>query len=373
MSCRGCVTRLNEARPGRTRSVLASVFVVWSMLEGGSPVLARPFAYVPGLNLGPDVVTVIDTATNLIVATIPVGDFPGGIAVSPDGSRVVVGHGISGGFVSIIDASRNVVLATLPTGNSAGIAISPEGIAFVAANGLTVIDTFALNLVKTINIQAEGVVLSPDGSRLYVTSSGNPPVGALTAYDSTTFTKIGSVGVGDSPRSFAVTPSGRFLYVPNHASDTVSVVDTAALSIVTTVPVGDGPLAIAITPDGEQAFVTNNNSHTISVIDTGTNSVIDTVPTPPFGGPSAIAITPDGRRAYYLQTSRNRVEIMDTVTHALIGEVAVSAPTAFGDFIGPDGPIAMEIPTLHKTGYCVLGLLLVATGLHVLARRGAAS
>ena len=49
---------------------------------------AQPFAYFT--NRSDDTVSVIDTATRTIVGTVAVGDFPGGVAVAPDGSRVYV-------------------------------------------------------------------------------------------------------------------------------------------------------------------------------------------------------------------------------------------------------------------------------------------
>jgi DNA-binding beta-propeller fold protein YncE len=36
---------------------------------------------------------VIDTATNAVTATIPVGEFAQGVAVTPDGSKVYVANG----------------------------------------------------------------------------------------------------------------------------------------------------------------------------------------------------------------------------------------------------------------------------------------
>jgi YVTN family beta-propeller protein len=61
--------------------------------------------------------TVIDTATNAIVATVPVGRGPRGVAVSPDERRVYValfgfGTAIPGG-VAVIDATTNTVITTI--------------------------------------------------------------------------------------------------------------------------------------------------------------------------------------------------------------------------------------------------------------------
>jgi YVTN family beta-propeller protein len=58
------------------------------------PAEAAPFAYVA--NNSSNTVSVIDTATTppSVVATIPVGNGPSGVAVAPDGKHVYVTNGL---------------------------------------------------------------------------------------------------------------------------------------------------------------------------------------------------------------------------------------------------------------------------------------
>ena len=51
----------------------------------------------------------IDTATNTIVATIPVGQRPWNMAITPDGRKLYVANGRSGS-VSVIDTQSNTKL-----------------------------------------------------------------------------------------------------------------------------------------------------------------------------------------------------------------------------------------------------------------------
>jgi YVTN family beta-propeller protein len=62
-----------------------------------------------------DNVSVIDTATNTVIATIPVGSFPIGVAVTPDGSKVYVANSGSNN-VFVIDTASNLVLAVVSVG-----------------------------------------------------------------------------------------------------------------------------------------------------------------------------------------------------------------------------------------------------------------
>ena len=54
------------------------------------PAAAAPFAYVT--NSYDSTVSVIDTATNAVVATVPVGLNPEYLAVTPDGTHVYVAN-----------------------------------------------------------------------------------------------------------------------------------------------------------------------------------------------------------------------------------------------------------------------------------------
>jgi YVTN family beta-propeller protein len=60
-------------------------------------------------------VSVIDAATNAVIATVTVGLDPEGVAVTPDGKRVYVANDLSGS-VSVIDTATNSVTATVAVG-----------------------------------------------------------------------------------------------------------------------------------------------------------------------------------------------------------------------------------------------------------------
>src|SRR5438132_1091423 len=62
-------------------------------------------------------VSVIDTDTNQVIATVKVGLTPAYVAITPDGSRAYVTNGGSG-TVSVINTISNKVIATIPVGIS---------------------------------------------------------------------------------------------------------------------------------------------------------------------------------------------------------------------------------------------------------------
>ena len=111
-------------------------------------------AYVARYNLG-DVV-VINTATNAVTGTIPIGGpnvLPVGVAVSPDGTRLYVAN-LNLSSVSVIDTATNTVIGTILTPGPFGISITPDGsrlyVANNQANAVSVIDTGSNNVLGTI-------------------------------------------------------------------------------------------------------------------------------------------------------------------------------------------------------------------------------
>src|SRR5512137_2588424 len=78
-------------------------------------VQAAPFAYITnGLS---DTVSVIDTARNVVVATVSVGSGPTGVAVNTSGTRVYVAN-LTSNSVSVIDTATNAVGATVTVSGS---------------------------------------------------------------------------------------------------------------------------------------------------------------------------------------------------------------------------------------------------------------
>jgi YVTN family beta-propeller protein len=74
-----------------------------------------PRAYVA--NARSNTVSVIDPATNTVVATVPVGRNPVDIAITPDGTKAYVTNA-GANSVSVINTATNSVAATVPVGQN---------------------------------------------------------------------------------------------------------------------------------------------------------------------------------------------------------------------------------------------------------------
>ena len=71
-----------------------------------------------------------------------------------------------------------------------------------------------------------------------------------------------------SPHSKPIVINGRFVYAANTADDTVDVIDSVTRQIVVRINVGIDPVGLAVRPDGMEVWVANHVSDTVSVIDT---------------------------------------------------------------------------------------------------------
>ena len=91
---------------------------LWAMLGIGlgstSSAETATFAYVA--NQSSSNVSVIDTATNTVVATILIGGHPAGVAITPDGKRAYVTN-TGSDTISVIDTATNAVEVTVAAGH----------------------------------------------------------------------------------------------------------------------------------------------------------------------------------------------------------------------------------------------------------------
>ena len=82
--------------------------------------------------------------------------------------------------------------------------------------------------------------------------------------------------LGDA-RDVVLTPDGSKAYVSDFGDKEVSVINTSTDSLLTTFAVGRNPSDIALTSDGAKGYVANMGSNSVSVVDTSLNSATSSV------------------------------------------------------------------------------------------------
>ena len=147
-------------------------------------------------------------------------------------------------FVTVIDTATNLVITTVVIGGTLAkdVLFTLNGrfayIANYAAGTVNIIDT-ATYRVKTITTGAgpRRLAISPAGDRVFVTNYLDNSVSVI---DTRTRTLSATIPVGVNPRGIATTPSGDAIYVTNVQDGTVSVINSATLTVSETITLDAG-------------------------------------------------------------------------------------------------------------------------------------
>ena len=273
----------------------------------------------------------------------------GAVAAHPaDAGPLAYVPSLSGGSVAVVDTDTHAVLAMPFVGFLPfGAAVSPDAsrVYVTTSAGLAIMDAATYAVMTTIPTGAvsSGVAVTPDGGKVYVTNQGSDSVSVI---DTLTESVVTTISVPAGPIGIAITPDGTSAYVTSlfgasHEHSTVTVISTADDAVRTSVPLGVIPFAVAVSPDGSRVYVSNfygddpthASSGTVSVIDTASNSVTETLTV--GSGPLNVAVSRDGARLYVAndcgttlpcdngRLGASMVSVVDLASGALRANIAV--------------------------------------------------
>jgi len=176
-------------------------------------------------------VAVVDREQMQMVDRIAIEDSdPFGIAITPDGKRLIVCDTNSSGEAHVIDIATKTLVTTIPTGElPEQVAINPEGsLAYITSyrGGVTtVVDLTNYQPIASLRTpRSIGVALDPLGRWVYVSDGG--PNGSVRAFEIATNRRVRTWRVGSNCEHIVPSPSGRYIFASNNESDFLSVIDT---------------------------------------------------------------------------------------------------------------------------------------------------
>lgn len=259
-------------------------------------------------------VTVIDGATNAVIATVTTGgDYAIAIAVNTTTNRIYVTN-LESGNVSVIDGTLNTLTTTIDVGeNPTGIAVNPSTNRIYVVNSgppssISVIDGSTNTVVSTINIIADmfsGIAVNPVTNRFY---TGIEIDGLVSVRNGVNNSEIGTVAAGVSPTDIAVNPVTNRIYVANWVSNDVTVIDGSTDTVSATIPVGTRPGSVAVNTYSNMVYVANWLSSTLSVINGADNTLVFTVPL--VLGPASVAVNTNTGLIYVSNKYSNVVSVL---------------------------------------------------------------
>jgi YVTN family beta-propeller protein len=187
--------------------------------------------------------------------------------------------------------------------------------------------------------------------------------------------QVKTIAVGLHPSGMTLSASGKFLYVANANSDTVSVIDTTRDEVVETIacrpearlPFGSGANALALAPDGSTLYVANGTNNCVAVVRLGQkaseaagrperSTVAGLIPTAWY--PGALALSADGKKLFVANVKgvgalwQTRPVAEGKNTHDLLGSVSIID-------VPDDRRLAKyteEVNANNRLGYSLAGL-----------------
>ena len=202
---------------------------------------------------GPDTVTAFDGTTGRVLATVPVGKAPMGLAVPRGTNKLYVGNEGSNS-VSVISLSRRQVITTIDVGSR------PHHMHASADGNRVYVAEFGTNKIGVIDTMTDTLIAEwatgPSTERTHA------PAPSMTARRSTPSTRPAtpwspstltgaiqwSMRTGANPSELHITHDGRTGYLSVRNDDVVEVLDLAARQVTRRIPVGDQPDTVQLSP-----------------------------------------------------------------------------------------------------------------------------
>jgi YVTN family beta-propeller protein len=245
----------------------------------------------------------------------------------------------------------------VPSRTSAAMGHAPKAyVGLFNDNAVAVIDTGTNRVLSTIPIPVgpHGLVISPDGQRVYASSDGASSVSVISTVTDRVVT---SIEVGKSPHGLAITRDGRQVLVAGFGTNQVVVIDTVRNQVVAGIPVGN-PHNIAVSPDGRTAYVAAQQpgATALAILDLTTRQQVGTVPLDKT--PRALNFSPDGNALYFTLAGSSAVQVLDPKRNQIVDQIPVGESphqpfvTATGEYglviVQGPGQLAVINPASNK-------------------------
>lgn len=207
------------------------------------------------------------------------------------------------------------------------------------------------------------ILLSPAGSEAFVANHQSNDIARYMVNSDGSFSQVtpnqaasgNAPSLAVSPSSMAMDTGGKFLFVANELSDTISVFSVSGTSLSEVAgspfPTTANPTAIAVAPNSNFVYVTNDVNDTVSGYAFDTNSGAITTPVP--GSPYIVGGSPSGLVFATPQDGSIPVMTFLYVTNFASNDVSgfVSCVTVSAECLAADGSlVSVGVPVSAGAG-----------------------
>jgi YVTN family beta-propeller protein len=291
------------------------------------------YAVNSGTALGQGSVSVIDTQSNSVAATIPLHRQPVSIDLDASGSHAYVANSGSN-TISVLDLRSRREVAVIGAGESPAAArISPDGTALVVANrvgnSVSIVDPTARRVRAVFEgcAGASDVAILPDSTKAFVACSGGHQVMAIAlarpkaisdAHPAQPDRLETLMDVGRAPVQLALKPDGGEFFVCNSLSDSISEVYTPTNDVAGATLMGDSPTNGLVSRDNALLYVSNFRSQEVAVYSIDEGKRVNLSPPLHVGdGPSAMAFSASGHLLFVVDARSGDVAVVRTASRSL--------------------------------------------------------
>jgi YVTN family beta-propeller protein len=238
----------------------------------------------------------LDVATRRRAGSIPVGSVPTCLALSPDGRRAYVSIQY-GNEIAVIDTGTHERIRTIPVrGDPFPVVVGANGAIVYVTTNEDRLHALCARTGRTLGVAAlratgHSLALHPAGNRLYVSTR---VFGSVVEVDALRLTALRTFALGGWTQGLVLSPDGCRLYVANER-DGINVVHLPTGRLVTTVPLEGGACSLALSPDERLLCAGLVHAGRIAIIDSRSLTVVATVTT--RGRPRGIAFDAPGNVA----------------------------------------------------------------------------
>ena len=217
---------------------------------------------------------------------------------------------------------RTIVIAyaALSGGCSSGNEAAPTAyVGLFGDNAVAVVDLASASVVAKIPVQApDGLVITPDGAKVYVSSNSSNVVDVI---DTQSNAITSSIVVGMQPAGLSITRDGAYVVSSVQGDGQVAVISTATDTVVGTTPVGKAHNS-AISEDGAIAFVASQVATAPAVASIALPSAVAGTAYPLDKSPRALCEL--GGKLYVTVAGSDAIEVLDAATGQLGTPIATA-------------------------------------------------
>ncbi|MBX3275874.1 MAG: YncE family protein [Sandaracinaceae bacterium] len=158
-------------------------------------------------------------------------------------------------------------------------------------------------------IQPKSVALSPDGRRVWVANFGRPDRENVFVYDAESLERVGSVEFPGNAVELAFRSDGSTAYVSNFREHAIHELDAETFTVRRTAVVGGHPKVITLSPSERRIYVANWATERVTELDAETFEVRRRLRTGQH--PRGVALSPDGQRVFVAAMYAHVIHVFD--------------------------------------------------------------